>query len=121
MMQLLLPKQALNQVLMRCNLQVLQNVLQMREGDLAARQRFLVQQVEVFTRLRQLAEHFLAIATSAEEIYKAEAHRLGEACKVRHAVLHMHAYACICMPLRLQIAQGHVYILKLAQLDASYH
>ena len=106
-------KQALNQISMRCNLQVLQEVVQMRKGDLAATQRFVEQQAEVSMSLKQAAERqveaseqFLAVATSAEKMYSAEATRLGEAGKVRPGVL----------PLHLQVAHGHIYIP--AQLDA---
>ena len=87
---------------MRRNLQVLQEEVQMRQGDLAATQPFVGQQAEVFTSLKQVAERqveaskqFLAAATSGEEMYTAEANRVGEACKVlvRHAVLHACALA----------------------------
>ena len=92
---------------MRCNLQVLQKVVQMRKGDLAATQRFVEQQAKVSMSLKQAAERqveaaerqveaseqFLAVATSAEKMYSAEATWLGEARKVRPAVLHALAFA----------------------------
>ena len=92
----------------------------MRKGDLAATQCFVEQQAAVSMSLKQAAERqveaaerqveaaeqFLAVATSAEKMYSAEATRLGEAGKVRPGVL----------PLHLQVAHGHIYIP--AQLDA---